>query len=106
MFEIGAKFEDGWISDNKKKGITPKLQNTLSPAKHQLKLRKEKRRGKIVTICGSFSLDSKQSKELLSSLKKDLGVGGTIRGDEMEFQGECGDKLKLLLQKRGFHFKK
>ena len=105
MFEMGAKFEDTWSSDNKKKKSNHKQSTKKRVNKHQLRLRIEKRRGKIVTICGAFFLEDKKSKELLATLKKKLGRGGTIRDEEMEFQGECRDKLKILLKQQGFSFK-
>ncbi|HIC10361.1 MAG TPA: translation initiation factor [Campylobacterales bacterium] len=68
-----------------------------------LHFRIEKRRGKYVTLVGTFQGDTK---ELLKSLKKELATGGTIRGEYLEFQGDIRDRLKTALQKRGFKFRK
>jgi translation initiation factor 1 len=83
-----------------------KSDEILEPEKHSLHFRKEKRRGKVVTMVGLFQLEDQKSKELLKSLKKSLGTGGTLRGDYLEFQGEISEKLKIELLKRGFKFKK
>jgi translation initiation factor 1 len=83
-----------------------KSSEILPPQKHQLHFRKEKRRGKVVTMVGVFQLQEREKKELLKSLKKSLSTGGTERGDYLEFQGEISDRLKVELQKREFRFKK
>jgi translation initiation factor 1 len=79
-FEIGTDFDESdWnVVSEKRQTI---LAETLEPSKHQLVLHKEKRRGKIVTLVGPFSLDSEEAKNLLKTLKKKLGCGGTISED-------------------------
>ena len=105
IFEIGAKFEDGWSSDNKQKPKKEKVQ-IKEPSKHQLYIAKEKRRGKIVTIIKPFYLELSELKKLLKSLKKELGSGGTIKDNSIELQGEVSQKVRDILLKRGFKFKK
>jgi len=105
LFEMGANFKDGWSSDNKAK---PKKSNTeiKAPNKHNLHTTKEKRRGKVVTIVKPFFLDSSELKKLLKELKSKLGSGGTIKDNTLELQGEVSQKVKELLVKKGFKFKK
>ncbi len=74
-------------------------------SKHQLVFHKEKRRGKAVTLVGPFFLDKEEMKELLKTLKKKLGCGGTINEDFLEFQGDIQPKLKELLEGMAFRFK-
>ncbi len=106
MFEMGAKFESGWESDNKKEKPARASDKALPPEKHRLRFSREKRRGKVVTLCGPFVLEKKAIKKLLTELKKELGTGGTFRGDELELQGECSDALRNALEKRGFGLRK
>ncbi|MCD6653808.1 MAG: translation initiation factor [Sulfurovum sp.] len=104
LFEMGAKFEDKWNSDNKtKKNTTPK--EIRPPDKHRLHFAKEKRSGKVVTVVKPFFLDNATVEALLKTLKKSLATGGTIKDDALEFQGEVSEKLKTALIKLGYRMK-
>ncbi|MEA2028089.1 MAG: translation initiation factor [Campylobacterota bacterium] len=106
LFEMGANFENEWSSDNKNTPHKKKRSNEIKePNKHRLIFAKEKRRGKVVTILRDFQMDKQQLQALLKELKKSLGIGGTLKESEMEFQGEVQDKLRELLSKKGFKFK-
>jgi translation initiation factor 1 len=72
---------------------------------YQIILSMEKRNGKPVTLAGTFYLDEKEAKELLTKLKKSLAVGGTIKDGKLEFQGEHRDRLRELLKKESFKIK-
>ncbi len=102
---MGAKFEDGWSSDNKAKPKKAK-EETKEPSKHQLHTAKEKRRGKVVTVIKPFYLEINELKKLLKELKSRLGSGGTIKANTLELQGEVAAKAKELLEAKGFRFKK
>lgn len=104
LFEMGAKFEDEWNSDNKtKENTTPK--EVKSPNKHRLHFAKEKRSGKVVIIVKPFFLDDATTEALLKTLKKSLATGGTAKDDALEFQGEVSEKLKTALIKLGYGMK-
>jgi translation initiation factor 1 len=104
LFEMGAKFEDGWSSDNKQKKSKKEVE-VKKPSNHNLIFAKEKRRGKVVTIIRGFYLQDSDFKKLLKELKAFLGCGGTIKGDTMELQGEVYEKAKEELIKKGFRVK-
>ncbi len=106
LFEMGAKFEDGWSSDNKQKSKKEDSFELLAPNKHNLTLQKEKRRGKSVVVVKEFFINKDELKRLLKDLKKSIGCGGTIKGRTIEFQGDILDRVKDELIKRGFRFKK
>jgi translation initiation factor 1 len=106
LFEIGTKFEDSWVSDNKQKPKAKSSTQSKPPQKHKLHLAKEKRRGKVVTIVKPFHLSTNDLKTLLKTLKKKLGTGGTIRDDALEFQGDIPDILRTQLETLGYRFKK
>ncbi|MDT8337830.1 MAG: translation initiation factor [Sulfurimonas sp.] len=101
---IGAEIEDGWakIETPRKSVVADEI---LEPSKHFLVFKKEKRRGKTVTLVGEFHIPQNDSEELLKTLKKKLGCGGTLKEGWMEFQGELKDKLRALLTEEGFRFK-
>jgi len=105
LFEIGAKFDNGWSSDNKNKAKEKQV-DIKEPSKHSLYFSKEKRRGKVVTIIKPFYLKEKELKDILKKLKSKLGSGGTIKNSTIELQGEVQLKAKDILQNLGFKFKK
>ena len=101
---IGAEIEDGW-AEVKMPRKTTLSATPLEPQKHFLFFKKEKRRGKTVTLVGEFQLQDETALSLLTLLKKKLGCGGAYKDCFMEFQGELKDKLRLLLIEEGFRFK-
>ena len=102
---IGADFDDSWaeIQDLRKTKISNEI---LEPSKHFLVFKKEKRRGKTVTLVGEFHMPKVDTTATLKVLKKKLGCGGSYKENWMEFQGELKEKLKELLILEGFRFKK
>ena len=103
-FFIGADIDDGW--SQVQTPSKPKISNEiLEPSKHFLVFKREKRKGKVVTLVGPFQLSKDDASKLLKSLKKKIGCGGTYKDNFMEFQGELQAKLRELLIKDGFRFK-
>ena len=100
---IGAVFDDDW----QEMTVAKKSEKTelLVPQKHLLIFKKEKRRGKTVTLAGPFALEKKVSDALLKKLKKKLGCGGSVKEDFMEFQGDLQIKLREYLEVESFRFK-
>ncbi|MBD3824609.1 MAG: translation initiation factor [Epsilonproteobacteria bacterium] len=101
---IGAEIEDGWAEVVERKSEVSSA--VLEPSKHMLVFKREKRRGKVVTLVGEFHMPQNDCKAQLKEIKKLFGCGGTYNDGWMEFQGELQEKLKAELQKRGFRFKK
>lgn len=101
---IGSDLGSGWseVEDASKDAA----EEILEPQKHQLVFKREKRRGKTVTLAGPFALSKADAAALLKRLKKRLGSGGSYKFPWMEFQGECSEKLHSLLQEEGFRFKR
>lgn len=97
---IGASFDEGWQQVEEPAGIAK--DEPLEPKAHRLVFKKEKRRGKTVTLVGPFFLDKAESALLLKSLKKTLGCGGTFKEGWMEFQGDVKTMLHSLLAENGF----
>lgn len=101
---IGAEIDEGWseVQTPRKSTVSNDI---LEPSKHFLVFKKEKRRGKTVTLVGEFLLPDTDATAILKTLKKKLGCGGTLKDGWMEFQGELKDKLRTLLVDEGFRFK-
>jgi len=102
---IGADIDDSWTEIQTPRKTTI-LNEILKPSKHFLIFKKEKRRGKTVTLVGEFQLSKDDATSTLKTLKKRLGCGGRYKDNWMEFQGELKDKLRELLLIQGFKFRK
>lgn len=100
--DLGASWGEGWSMEEEK---TPKSITILEPSAHKLVLQKEKRKGKIVTLVGPFSLSEEEVQKVLSTLKKSLACGGAYKELWMEFQGEIAPKVREQLEKLSFKFK-
>ena len=103
-FFVGATIENGWaeVSATSASAHDAIL---LEPSKHFLLFKKEKRRGKTVTLVGPFALCKETSEQLLKNLKKKLGCGGSYEDSWMEFQGDIKEKVKTALLQENFRFK-
>jgi translation initiation factor 1 len=73
---------------------------------HQLVFTYEKRKGKPVTLVGRFNINEASKKDVLKLLKKKLACGGAIRDEWIELQGDVKEKIKDILLKDGWKFKK
>lgn len=104
-FSLGSALDgvSGWSFDEEKS--SSKVVDIKEPAKHLLILKMEKRQGKPVSIVGPFFLSKEVLTTLCSLVKKKLGSGGTVKAEWLEFQGECREKLKQILQNEGYRFK-
>ena len=94
---IGAEIESGWNEVVERRSEV--FQEIKTPSKHFLVFRKEKRRGKVVTLVGEFFLSVDDANETLKTVKKKLACGGTYKEGWMEFQSEVQEKLKTLRTK-------
>ena len=101
---IGADFDEGWTQVQSKRKTTLSSE-ILEPSKHFLYFKKEKRKGKTVTLVGEFQLPKNEALAILKILKKKLGCGGSYKENWMEFQGEPKTKLRELLIQKKFRFK-
>ncbi len=102
---IGADFDDGWVEvqDSRKTDVS---QEILEASQHFLVFKKEKRRGKTLTLVGEFHLPKSDATAILTLLKKKLACGGSYKNGWMEFQGEVQERLRELLKAEGFRFKR
>jgi translation initiation factor 1 len=77
-----------------------------SKVRGELNLRKLKsgRGGKTVTEVSGFPCGL-PLKDLLKDLQRQLGVGGTVRGQAIELQGDVRPAVKALLEADGFRVK-
>lgn len=102
LFEIGAKIDDEWSSDNK--SSSKEYINFKDINECRVKIYTQNRRGKIVTIANGIDISPDIAKDILKRVKKSLGRGGTFKNASFEFQGDCKEKLKDYLKDEGFRF--
>ena len=100
MFEMGAKFDEGWSVEKETKQSVKKEFKAYD--KHQLHFAKEKRKDKVVTIVKPFILEKKELQAILKQLKKKLATGGALKEDSLEFQGEVKEALSKELLRLGY----
>lgn len=79
-------------------------EDTLPKNAQKLRVRIEKnhRGGKTVTIISGFIGNNEDLKELGKLLKTKCGVGGTVKDKEVLIQGEFKEKIIELLKKDGY----
>jgi translation initiation factor 1 len=91
----------GWPADDCKCSST--VEEKI-PSKVVVKLRIETkgRGGKIVTVLDGLPRNSDFLEGLAKELKKALGTGGSVADTTIELQGECRERLRVLLPSKGF----
>ena len=63
------------------------------------------RGGKVVTVVRGLCLGDKEMQALTRALKQKCGVGGALKAETIEIQGDQRQTLKTELEKRGFTVK-
>lgn len=74
----------------------------LLPKDQQARVRREKRRGKFVTVISGLDPVASDLPGLLKSLRTRFGAGGTVSEGELELQGDHKEKLIELLKSMGY----
>ncbi|MDV6317101.1 stress response translation initiation inhibitor YciH [Idiomarina sp. HP20-50] len=72
-----------------------------------VRLRRETkgRKGKGVTIVTGLDKPQAQLKAIAKKLKQHCGVGGSVKGYEIELQGDQRDSIEGFLKKEGYTVK-
>lgn len=71
----------------------------------RLRIEKEGRGGKTVTVAAGFTRQKHLLAALVAELKRSLATGGTFKGTEVLLQGDVRERLRPLLTSRGFTVK-
>jgi translation initiation factor 1 len=88
----------------KKTPEAPPEPTGLPPLGQIVKIRREKngRAGKTVTTLFEFQASDRQRGELAKLLRRQLGCGGTLKGNVIELQGDQLEKALAQLAKLGY----
>jgi translation initiation factor 1 len=84
----------------KKKQFTPEGDGIV-----RIRRETKGRKGKGVSIVSGLLLNEDELKSLAKELKRKLSSGGNIKDGEIEFQGDHRDKIKAVLEGKGFTVK-
>jgi translation initiation factor 1 len=93
---------DGSHLNKKKKDYTVIVESEITIS---IRLEKKGRGGKSVTVMYEYPENPKYFKKLVKELKRLCGVGGTLRPESIEIQGDQRDKVSQYLQEKGFKTK-
>jgi len=66
----------------------------------------EKRRGKSITIIENYTGNKEDFEELARELKTALGVGGTVKDEQIIIQGDYRPRIMKILKELGFKVKR
>ncbi|MES2207810.1 MAG: stress response translation initiation inhibitor YciH [Pseudomonadota bacterium] len=92
--------ETGRIKEEKKVEASPKGDGIV-------RIRREisGRNGKGVTTISGIPADESELKSIAKILKQMCGVGGSVKNNIIEIQGDQREKIKTELEKRGYTVK-
>jgi translation initiation factor 1 len=68
-------------------------------------MEKQGRGGKMVTVIDGLPRNSEFLKDLVQDLKRSCGTGGAVREGAIELQGDLRERVRTLLQSKGFSVK-
>jgi translation initiation factor 1 len=78
-----------------------KKENSSSQPSKPVKVRLLKRGKNVVTVILNLNKEDKEMQELASGIKKKLGCGGSVKGEEIEIQGEKVALVQAYLKDKG-----
>jgi len=66
-----------------------------------VKVRNIKRKKALLTVVYNIGSRDLDIQDLAKTLKRKLGIGGSVKGDDIELQGHKADEVKQILTEMG-----
>lgn len=92
--------ETGRIKEEKQKPVRPKGDGIV-----RIQKQTKGRKGKGVSIITGLDLEDAALKLMAAELKKVCGCGGSVKDGDIEIQGDAREKIKAVLEKKGYTVK-
>lgn len=70
-----------------------------------LRIEKKGRGGKSVTVIERLAVSDDELKKICKELKSKCGTGGTVKEHHIEIQGDFREKIRPLLEQKGYKLK-
>lgn len=83
----------------------PKVERPKGDGIVRIQRQTKGRKGKGVSLVTGLDLDDAPLKLLAAELKKVCGCGGSVKDGVIEIQGDARDKIKAVLEKKGYTVK-
>jgi translation initiation factor 1 len=99
-YEIVWSDDGSHLDKNKKQSKLAEIIPTQ--VKIRIRLEKKARGGKQVSVVYDLPENPPYFQKLLKEFKRALGVGGVLKNNTLEFQGDQVEKLKILFEQKGF----
>lgn len=80
-------------------------ESKTSPGVAHIALERKGRAGKTATIIYDLAVGDDEVRQLAAELKRSLGCGGSVRGNEILIQGDRVADCRRILSSRGFKIK-
>ncbi|MCB9856736.1 MAG: translation initiation factor [Phycisphaerales bacterium] len=76
--------------------------DVVRPKDQPIRIRREKRRGKVVTVIAGFDPVASDMRGILGKLKTACAAGGTISADTIEIQGDHRERALKFMSDLGY----
>ena len=97
IYSTNPEYDYDYDEGNAMEDTLPNDQQKLT-----ISLDKKNRKGKSVSLITGFMGTPEDLKQLGKQLKSLCGVGGSVKEQEIIIQGDCRQKLLIILQKMGY----
>jgi len=92
----------GWPADNCQCSRNTAAESVPARIVAKLRMEKKGRGGKTVTVVAGLPNNAAFLKDLSQELKRACGTGGAVQDGAVELQGDLRDRVRDVLQKKGF----
>ena len=105
--ELSYSTDPDWCSKCKHLPcVCNKKKMTLTSGTGNVKMRRERRRGKDMVVVFETRMSKSNLGAILKEIQKSCGAGGTVKGDTIEIQGDHRDKVQEILESHGLKVKR